>query len=123
MLSQRLKELKGAARVRSLPIIPYDAHTGINSAIYDGPPLSLQRGKRAACFQPSQHTRINFPPDKLLQPSADNQMIQMIRPEAESLEISQNEFELIGAGARRFPVPEKGGPPAFGWWGKVECCM
>ena len=38
--------------------------------------------------------------------------------------ISQNEFELIGAGARRFPVLErKGGPPAFGWWGKVECGM
>ena len=38
--------------------------------------------------------------------------------------ISQNEFELIGAGARRFPVLErKGGPPAFGWWGKVDCCM
>ena len=40
------------------------------------------------------------------------------------LEISQNEFELIGAGARRFPVLErKGGPPAFGWWGKVDSCM
>ena len=38
--------------------------------------------------------------------------------------ISQNEFELIGAGARRFPVLErKGGPPAFGWWGKVEPTM
>ena len=38
--------------------------------------------------------------------------------------ISKNEFELIGAGARRFPVLErKGGPPAFGWWGKVDCCM
>ena len=38
--------------------------------------------------------------------------------------ISQNEFELIGAGARRFPVLErKGGPPAFGWWGKVESTM
>ena len=38
--------------------------------------------------------------------------------------ISQNEFELIGAGARRFPVLErKGGPPAFGWWGKVDFCM
>ena len=23
-----------------------------------------------------------------------------------------------------FPVLErKGGPPAFGWWGKVDCCM
>ena len=38
--------------------------------------------------------------------------------------ISQNEFEWIGAGARRFPVLErKGGPPAFGWWGKVDSCM
>ena len=38
--------------------------------------------------------------------------------------ISQNEFELIRAGARRFPVLErKGGPPAFGWWGKVDFCM
>ena len=38
--------------------------------------------------------------------------------------ISQNEFELIRAGARRFSVLErKGGPPAFGWWGKVDCCM
>ena len=44
--------------------------------------LSLQRGKRFACFPSRQHTRINFPPDKLLWQSADNQMIQTIRPEA-----------------------------------------
>ena len=29
-------------------------------------PLSLQDGKRLACFPSRQHTRINFPPDKLL---------------------------------------------------------
>ena len=45
-------------------------------------PLSLQRGKCAACFPSRQHIRINFPPDKLLWQSADNQMIQTIRPEA-----------------------------------------
>ena len=45
-------------------------------------PLSLQNGKRFACFPSRQHIRINFPPDKLLWQSADNQMIQTIRPEA-----------------------------------------
>ena len=59
---------------------PLFKQSGINYPPTSSVPLSLQNGKRFACFTSRQHTRINFPPDKLLWQSADNQMVQAIRP-------------------------------------------